>query len=277
MVSDYCTIEAGSVGSNEGTFTPRNFLNAASWAGKDTDGDDTKYTFYGYYPETGTTQSTYSAAEGGVLLAVSSAQTGEFGRYQICSSSAVQMSKSEVTKDKMVRFEFHPVTSLIRLRLTISSDSHESFTEAYVKQVLVEAKESTTNLAGKCFLTFKDGTLVQTSDAGTSKQINVTLPSPVKITRTQAENGYIDLALLATGADTGNIAIEVRMQDGSRFSFTVPAPAQGFAAGTRYYLDRLVTMELKPESDDATYIDGGNAWENNIDHDGFYTDAGEAW
>ena len=281
-MSDFCGIEAGSVGTNEGTFAPRNFLNVSSWTDGTDSGvnDNTTYDFYGYYPETGTSESTYSESDGGVLLNVASAQTGEFGRHQICSSGKVTMNKGDITKNKMVRFTFAPLTSLIRLRLSISSDSHASFEDAYIKQVTLDAKTSQSNLTGSCFLAFKEGangTLTSKESAGSRTQINVTFASPVHITRQKEQNGYIDFVLLATGANTGDMHFEVRTLDGQKFTFEVPAPADGFAAGTRYYLDRLVTMDLKPESDDATYVDGGNAWENNIDHDGFYTDAGEAW
>ena len=265
------------MGSNEGTFTPRNFLNAASWSGKDTDGNDTKYKFYGYYPVTDTKESTYSTDKGGVLLKVDPTQTGEFGRYQICSSSEVEMSKAEVTKDKMVRFDFHPVTTLIRLRLTLSESTDQSITEAYIKQVTLEAKSSPVNLTGGCFLKFADGTLTSTEDAGTRKQITVTLPAPVKITRKQSDN-YIDFVLLATDSNIGDITFDARLLNNEKVSVkSQAAPANGFAAGVRYTLDRSVTLKLDDKSDDATYVDGGSAWDNNIDHDGFYTDAGYAW
>ena len=69
-ISDFCGIDAGSVGSNEGTFTPRNFLNVSSWTGgtDDSVSESTKYRFYGYYPQLTAPASTYSEALGGVLL-----------------------------------------------------------------------------------------------------------------------------------------------------------------------------------------------------------------
>ena len=277
LVSDFCAIEAGSVGSNEGTFTPRNFLNAASWTSKETDKDDTAYKFYGYYPETGTKQSTYSSEKGGVLLNVPAAQTGEFGRYQICSSSAVEMTKAEVTKDKMVRFDFHPVTSLIRLRLTLSEKTDPSITEAYIKQVTLEAKGSSENLTGGCFLKFSDSSLTSTESEGTRKQITVTLPAPVKVTREKASNDYIDFVLLSTG-DIGELTFDARLLSNEKVTVAPQnAPTEGFQAGVRYTLDRSITLVLDEDSDDSTYVDGGNAWDNDIDHDGFYTDAGYAW
>ena len=279
-MSDFCAIEAGSVGSNEGTFTPRNFLNAASWSGKDTDDNDTKYKFYGYYPVTDTKESTYSTDKGGVLLKVDPTQTGEFGRYQICSSNAVEMSKAEVTKDKMVRFDFHPVTTLIRLRLTLSEEkTDKEITDVTIKQVTLEAKSSPVNLAGSCFLTFATGTLRSTETSVVNKQIIVNLPSPVKITRDKESNPYIDFVLLATDQNLGEITFDVRQPNNTKLEVAAQdAPADGFAAGVRYTLDRSIGVHIdEDKDDDSAYVDGGNAWDNDIDHDGFYTDAGYAW
>ena len=279
-MSDFCAIEAGSVGSNEGTFTPRNFLNASSWSGKTSDPENTKYKFYGYYPVTDTKESTYSTDKGGVLLKVDPTQTGEFGRYQICSSSEVEMSKAEVTKDKMVRFDFHPVTTLIRLRLTLSEEkTDKEITDVTIKQVTLEAKSSPVNLAGSCFLTFATGTLQSTETSVTNKQIIVNLPSPVKITRDKESNPYIDFVLLATDQDLGQITFDVRQPNNSKLEVAPQdAPADGFAAGVRYTLDRSIGVQINEDKDDdSAYVNGGNAWDNDIDHDGFYTDAGYAW
>ena len=279
LVSDFCAIEAGSVGSNEGTFTPRNFLNASSWSTSNSDNENTKYQFYGYYPETGTKQSTYSSDRGGVLLNVPAAQTGEFGRYQICSSSAVEMTKAEVTKDKMVRFDFHPVTSLIRLRLTLSDAKTDAdITDVTVKQITLEAKNSQSNLTGSCFLTFADGTLASTETTVSNKQIVVNLPSPVKITRDKESNPYIDFVLLS-GKEIGEITFDVRQPNNAPLAVAPQqAPADGFQAGVRYFLDRSTGLRIDEDNDDdSSYTDGGNAWDNDIDHDGFYTDAGYAW
>lgn len=279
-MSDFCAIEAGSVGSNEGTFTPRNFLNASSWSGSNSDDNDTKYKFYGYYPVTDTKESTYSTDKGGVLLKVDPTQTGEFGRYQICSSSEVEMSKAEVTKDKMVRFDFHPVTTLIRLRLTLSEDkTDKEITDVTIKQVTLEAKSSPVNLAGSCFLTFKEGTLQSTETTVTNKQIIVNLPSPVKITRDKESNPYIDFVLLASDQNLGEITFDVRQPNNSKLEVAAQAaPADGFAAGVRYTLDRSIGVHIdEDKDDDSAYVNGGNAWDNDIDHDGFYTDAGYAW
>ena len=279
-ISDLCAIDASSIGTNEGTFTPRNFLNVSSWTGgKDESvADNTKYRFYGYYP-TSNSAATYDETRGGVLLSVPSAQTGEFGRHQICSSTMVEMSKSEIVKNKMVRFTFKPATTLLRLRLSLSAETDASIREAYVKQVILTVSDCQANLAGSCFLTFSSGVLATTQTDITNKQITVTLSSPVKLTRDKESNGTIDFVLLPTAAGKlGNLDFDVRMPDNTRLTVAPKgAPADGFQAGVRYFLDREVTIVLSEDSDDASYVNGGDAWESKVDNDGAYTDAGYAW
>lgn len=279
--SDFCSIDLASVGTNEGTFTPRNFLNTASWVdGSDSSvSDATVYKFYGYYPETGSKEATYSSSLGGVLLNVPAAQTGEFGRYQICSSGVVELSKSEILKNKMVRFTFAPLTSLLRLRLYLSEDTDASIREAYVKQVILTASEACpSNLTGPCFLTFGEGTLSSTESAVSHKQITVTLPSPVKVTRDKESNDCVDFVLLSTASEAWTLSFDARLTDNTKLTVaSKDAPAEGFAGGMRYLLERPVTIQLSDDSDDASYVDGGDAWENRVDNDGAYTDAGFAW
>ncbi len=281
MRSDFCSIDLGSVGTNEGTFTPRNFLNVGSWSdGSDSSvSDATVYKFYGYYPETGSKEATYSSSLGGVLLNVPAAQTGEFGRYQICSSGEVALSKSEILKNKMVRFTFAPLTSLLRLRLYLSEDTDASIREAYVKQVILTASEGCpSNLTGPCFLSFGEGTLSPTESTASRKQITVTLPSPVKITRDRESNECVDFVLLSTAAQAWTLSFDARLADNTKLTVAPKdAPAAGFAGGVRYMLERPITLVLSDDSDDASYVDGGDAWENRVDNDGAYTDAGYAW
>ena len=279
--SDFCSIDLASVGTNEGTFTPRNFLNVGSWS----DGSnasvsgDTRYKFYGYYPETGSKEATYSSSLGGVLLNVPAAQTGEFGRYQICSSGEVELSKSEILKNKMIRFTFSPLTSLLRLRLYLSEETDASIREAYVKQVILTASSTCpSNLTGSCFLKFSDGTLASNESGVTRKQITVTLPSPVKITRDKESNDCVDFVMLSTAAQAWTLSFDARLVDNTKLTVAPKdAPAGGFIGGVRYMLEREITIVLSDDSDDASYVDGGDAWENRVDNDGAYTDAGYAW
>lgn len=278
--SDYCSIDLASVGTNEGSFTPRNFLNVASWIADNASvSDNTVYKFYGYYPETGSKEATYSSSLGGVLLNVPAAQTGEFGRYQICSSGAVELTKSEILKNKMIRFTFAPLTSLLRLRLYLSEDTDASIREAYIKQVILTASETCpSNLTGACFLKFGEGTLSSTESEVSHKQITVTLPSPVKITRDKESNDCVDFVLLSTAAAAWRLSFDARLTDNTKLTVAAKdAPAEGFIKGTRYVLERPVTIVLSDDSDDASYVDGGDAWENRVDNDGAYTDAGYAW
>lgn len=240
--------------------------------------DATKYRFYGYYPQPTAPASTYSEARGGVLLEIPAAQTGEFGRYQVCSSGMVEMRKAEIVKNKMVRFTFAPVTTLLRLRLYLSAQTDASIREAYIKQVILTGTDLGSNLTGGCFLSFGDGTLTSTETTGTRNRITVTLPAPVKITREKEECGYVDFVLLSTGAGNGRLSFDARLQDNTKLTVaSKDAPAEGFAAGSRYFLERAVTIVLSDDSDDASYVDGGDAWESKVDNDGSYTDAGYAW
>ena len=279
-ISDFCGIDAGSVGSNEGTFTPRNFLNVSSWTGgtDDSVSESTKYRFYGYYPQLTAPASTYSEALGGVLLEVPSAQTGEFGRYQVCSSGMVELRKSEIVKNKMVRFTFAPVTTLLRLRLYLSAQTDASIREAYIKQVILTGSDLDSNLTGGCFLSFVDGTLTSTETAGTRTQITVTLPAPVKITREKRSVRIRGLRDVVHGGRFGPVVLRCPVAGQHEVDRRCEGcPEAGFAAGTRYFLDRPVTIVLSDDSDDASYVDGGDAWESKVDNDGSYTDAGFAW
>ena len=55
-------------------------------------------------------------------------------------------------------------------------------------------------------------------------------------------------------------------------------PTDGFKAGTRYFLDREISVVIDDESSpDAYYVDGGSAWDGEVENDGAYTDGGTAW
>lgn len=272
IVSDLCSINSETVGTNEGKFTPKNFLKASAWFGSSATASDT-YSFYAYYPESGAA-ATYNS--GTVLLNIPSAQTGEFGRHQICSSEAVSMSYADVQKDKYVRFAFSPVSSMIRVRLVLTDDS--SVDEIYIKQLSVSAKDAT--LCGNCTLTFPSTLTAAAASTGDTHSISVSLSSPVKITKDVEANPYIDFVVLPTSAGlTGSLEFAAYSIDGSRFT-THPKdhPAAGFAAGTRYFLDREIDVKIDTDnSPDAFYIDGGSAWANEVENDGAYTDSGSAW
>ncbi len=272
IVSDLCEITAESVGTNEGKFMPKNFLFASSWFGTDAQTSDT-YSFYAYYPESNA-PATYNS--GAVLLSVPSAQTGEFGRHQICSSALVSMPYADVHKKRYVRFAFSPVTSLIRVRLVLSADSDVE--EATIKQLALTAGGS--NICGNCTLNFPSNTLAAaTTSEGSTHMVNVSLSTPVTITKKAEKNPYIDFVILPTAETSGTIKFVAYMQDGTKLTIASKnVPADGFKAGMRYFLDREIAVKIdKDTTPDASYIDGGFAWDGAVDNDGAYTDANTAW
>ncbi len=77
---------------------------------------------------------------------------------------------------------------------------------------------------------------------------------------------------------SGTVKFSVTTQAG--LTLTTPdkdVPASGFAGGTRYFIERPISVVLDADSPDASYIDGGLAWEATVDNDGAYSDGGVAW
>lgn len=270
VASDFCAISTVSAGTNEATFNPKNVLYASSWFGANAS-SSAKYTFYAYYPQQTAPAATF--ADGGVLLSIPSAQTGEFGRFQICTSAAVEMTKEQVGKNKSVRFAFSPASSMLRLRLVIAPESQVA--ETYIKQLSVSVNGAA--LSGDCKLTFADGTLAATTTVTGRSVVTVNLPTPVRITRDAESNPYIDFVILPA-APSGEITFSAITLDNVRLTMEKKTvPGGGFAAGTRYHLDRSVSMMLDDNSPDGAYVDGGSAWEFEVNNDGAYTDGGFAW
>lgn len=272
IVSDLCSINSETVGTNEGKFTPKNFLKASAWFGSSATASDT-YSFYAYYPESGAA-ATYNS--GTVLLNIPSAQTGEFGRHQICSSEAVSMSYADVQKDKYVRFAFSPVSSMIRVRLALTDDS--SVDEIYIKQLSITAPD--VKLCGDCTLTFPSTLTAAAASTGNTHSVSVSLTSPVKITKNVETNPYIDFVILPTNAGiSGNVAFSAYTIDGVKLTLTNKTlPTDGFVAGMRYMIDREIKVVIDEDnSPDAFYVDGGSAWDGEVENDGAYTDSGTAW
>ncbi len=243
--------------------------------------DDTKFRFYGYYP-TSNSAATYDESRGGVLLNIPSAQTGEFGRYQICSSALVEMSKSEIVKNKMVRFSFAPTTALLRIRFKFTATNQDGqsldyLSEVYLKQLILTMSDDTA-IAGDCRLKFADQTLTAVAEKS-SNQIVMNLTQPVRITKEYLDDNYVDIVLLPT-TSSAVINFSASLQNG-KGEFTVASkdsPAGGFKAGVRYFLDRELKIVIKEDTmPDASYTDGGQMWESMVVNDGAYTDAGDVW
>lgn len=264
---DFCAISSASAGTNEGKFTPKNILYTSEWA----DATEAEYTFCAYYPQLEAPAATYS--DGKVQLRIPSVQTGEFGRYHICCSEPVKMTGAEIGKQKMVRFDFSPVSALLRVRLVVDAES--AVQQTSIRQLTLSASGAV--LTGDCTLTLADGTLVPVTPSADRNTVTVNLSSPVKITTTAEENPYIDLVLLPV-APTGNLSFSATTVDNVLLTIQdKTAPAGGFEAGKRYTLDRWVDLQFDENADDGGYVDGGSAWEPAVDDDGAYTDDGNAW
>lgn len=267
--SDFCTIGSAGIGTNEATFSPKNILYTGGWTDNSTD----EYTFCAYYPQVSAPAATWQ--DGNVLLNIPAAQTGEFGRHHICCSEPVTMTGTMIAKNKTVRFAFSPASSMVRVRLVV--DAASDVAETYIKQVTMTATGAA--LTGDCKLTLSDGSLAPAATLSSSDRsvVTVSLPAPVKITKTAEDNPYIDLVVLPV-APSGNISFSAVTSEGVRLTIAQKAaPQGGFQAGTRYGIDRNVAMTLDGGGPDGAYIDGGSAWESKVDNDGAYTDGGYAW
>lgn len=265
---DICKLKSGA-GSGLAVFAPNNILYSDSWSGS---GD---YTFYAYYPVWTAAAATYS--DGGVLLNIPSAQNGEFGRYQVCFSQGVTVSSELIKLNKSVRFDFKPASSLMRVQLFL--DEASSADEVYISQASVSV--SGCALFGDCKLNFADGSLAASAPASGTSTVTVRLTTPVRITKKadgQNPNPYIDFVMLPTSNMSGTVKFSVTTQAG--LTLTTPdkdVPASGFAGGTRYFIERPISVVLDDDSPDASYIDGGLAWEATVDNDGAYSDGVVAW
>ncbi len=205
------------------------------------------------------------------------------------------MSKSEILKNKMVRFTFAPLTSLLRVRFKFTATNQDNvpidyLSEVYIKQLILtmtdgqEAPAATVPagatllpIAGDCQLNFSDNTLTRSGEG--EKQLVVNLTNPVKVTKDYEGSGYVDIVLLP-GTESGRLYFQAGLQNGQG-EFTVAskdAPAGGFQAGMRYYLDREISIKIIEDSmPDGSYVDGGNMWDSKVENDGAYTDGGNIW
>lgn len=267
LASDFCAITPESAGTNEGQFKPTNILTANSWTASQADSKTA--TFYAYYPATNAA-ATYDKTNNGVLLNIPTNQSDEFGRSQICFSKGVEMTVAEIKKSKLVRFAFEPASSLLRVRFALSEDSDLS--ETHIKQLTISASGV---LGGDCLLDFADGSLTPRGDNST---ISVVLRSAVKITKKIDENPYIYVVLMPSSASVGTLSFTATTSEGVKLTVAQKSsPADGFKGGMRYSLDREIAIKVNPDSPDASYIDGGDAWGSQIVEDGSYNDAGNAW
>ena len=268
IASDFCAIDAESAGTDEGTFSPKNILYSSTWVGSQADTKTVK--FYAYYP-TKSAAATYNTTDNGVQLNISATQSEEFGESQICFSKGVDMTVAEINKEKLVRFEFAPASSLLRVRFTLTSNS--DLPETYIKQLILSVDGG--NICGDCLLNFADGSLTPRTGKNT---ISVALRTPVKITKNKEENPYIYVVLMPSTASIGTLSFTPVTSDNIKPTVAKKSsPETGFQGGIRYSLDREISIQIDPDSPDASYVDGGDAWGTQVIEDGAYNDAGNAW
>ncbi|MDE6046312.1 MAG: fimbrillin family protein [Alistipes sp.] len=271
IASDFCAIDAESAGTDEGTFSPKNILYSSTWVGSQADTKTVK--FYAYYPATNAA-ATYNTTDNGVQLNIPAIQSEEFGKSQICFSKGVDMTVAEINKEKLVRFEFAPASSLLRVRFSLAENSDVS--EVYIKQVLISAENNA--ISGDCRLNFTTGTLTPAAAVTGKSTISVALRTPVKITKNVEENPYIYVVLMPSTKSIGALSFTAVTSNNENIPYpSKSSPADGFQAAKRYTLDREASVQIDPASPDAFYIDGGDAWGSNIVEDGSYDDAGNAW
>ncbi|MCM1249816.1 MAG: fimbrillin family protein [Alistipes sp.] len=271
LASDFCAIDASCAGTNEGTFSPKNILTTASWTASQA---DTKTaTFYAYYPATNAA-ATYNKTTNSVQLNIPAIQSEEFGKSQICFSQGVEMTVAEIKKSKLVRFEFAPASSLLRVRFTLSSES--DLNEVYIKELLISVEDNA--ISGDCQLDFATGTLAPTAAASGKNTVSVILRTPVKITKTAEENPYIYAVLMPSTKSIGTLSFTAVTTENKNLTVAPKSsPETGFLSAVRYSLDRELAVVVDPDSPDASYKDGGDAWETGAVEDGAYDDAGNAW
>lgn len=238
----------------------------ATWAGS-----ASQVRFYAYYPNISSIVPPYLAAT--VDMNVPTTQTGEFGKYHICTAAPVVLSSSSVIAGEDINFNFTPSTALLRVRVGL--DPASEVEQMSIKQLIITIGDSKT-LAGDCRLNLNDGALVGLSSVST---ISITLQEPIGITKNIADSPYITAVILPSTTANAPISLMAVMADGSTYALASKLSPAAFEKGKRYNLDRTVLYAVTPDTTpDGMYIIGGDAWSSvEVDNDGAYTDGGQGW
>ena len=238
----------------------------ATWAG-----GASQVRFYAYYPNISSIVPPYLAAT--VDMNVPTTQTGEFGKYHICTAAPVVLSSSSVIAGEDINFNFTPSTALLRVRVGL--DPASEVEQMSIKQLIISIGDSKT-LAGDCRLNLNDGALVGLSSVST---ISITLQEPIGITKNIADSPYITAVILPSTTANAPISLMAVMADGSTYALASKLSPAAFEKGKRYNLDRTVLYAVTPDTTpDGMYIIGGDAWSSvEVDNDGAYTDGGQGW
>lgn len=234
-------------------------------------GSASQVRFYAYYPNVNGLVPDYISAT--VDLNVPSTQTGEFGKYQICTATPVVLSSAEVLANESINFNFNPSTALLRVR--ISLDAASEVEQMSIKQLLINIADSKV-LAGSCRLNLNDGALAGTSGSST---ISITLAEPIAITKNTTDNEFITAVLLPATTANAALSFAAVTVDGTAYALASKLSPAAFEKGKRYNLDRTILYQVTPDTTpDGMYIIGGDAWDSvEVDNDGAYTDGGQGW
>ena len=238
----------------------------SAWAGSAAD-----LTFCAYYPQMFAPES--SCVGGKVALTLPTAQSGEFGRYQICYASTDLTAAALTEGYEPVNFEFGPVTSMLRVKPVLKGTS--AVDAIYIKQLTIKIADNRP-IVGACELTLSNGSL---SAAGGSSTVTVTLTNAVRITKDTAENPFFTAILLPAVTGNSVLSFYVVDENGTKYTMANKLSPARFLPGVRYSLEReFLVSVVNGDTPDAYYIDGGNGWDYEpVVEDGAYTNAGFGW
>jgi len=238
----------------------------SAWAGS-----ATNIKFSAYYPQMFAPEAPCTG--GKVALNLPSAQSGEFGRFQICYASTDLTAAALMDGNEPVNFEFSPVTSMLRVRPVLKGTS--AVDAIYIKQLTIKIADNRP-IVGACELTLSNGSL---SAAGGSSTVTVTLTNAVRITKEVSENPFFTAILLPAVTGNSVLSFYVVDENGTKYTMANKLSPVRFLPGARYSLEReFLVSVVNGDTPDAYYIDGGNGWDYEpVVEDGAYTNAGFGW
>ena len=282
--SAYDHLSVYSVNSSSGEFINKGVAMVHKFAGTNATfessvdrstwvGTSSSVRFYAYYPNINGIVPPYVAAATAVDMNVPSTQTGEFGKYQICTAQPVIMNSSEVIAGEDVNFNFTPSTTILRVKVSLEAAS--DIEQMSIKQLIINIADSKV-LAGNCRLNLNDGALSTASGVST---LSITLAEPIAITKNATDNEYITAVILPTNTANAAMSFAAVTVDGAVYALASKLSPVAFEKGKRYSLERTILYQITPETTpDGMHIIGGDAWLGvEVDNDGAYTDGGQGW
>jgi hypothetical protein len=238
----------------------------SAWAGS-----ATNIKFSAYYPQMFAPES--SCVDGRVALNLPNAQSGEFGKYQICYASTSLTAAALTEGYEPVNFEFAPATSMLRVKPVLKSTS--AVDAIYIKQLTIQIADNRA-IAGSCELALSNGSLSAVSGSST---VTVTLTNAVRITKDENRNPFFTAILLPAATGNSILSFYVVDENGTKYTMANKLSPVRFLPGARYSLEReFLVSVVNGDTPDAYYIDGGNGWDYEpVVEDGAYTNAGFGW